>query len=136
MDIFFTSFTEGKTGSDIARIYMPMNTLLTRRLAGRDYGAGLKSWFLMFVIVTPGFPGADDKERVLYKKKDRSIDQRLFIDPAAYKAADAQGRQGLVYDCMLRALALIAARNIADFDIAALTADIQAIGAEQGWAPA
>lgn len=134
MDIFFTSFTEGKVGNHIARIYMPMNTLLKERLAGRDYGAGLKLWFLMFVIVSPGFPGADDKERVLYRKKDQSSDLRLFIDHAAYKAADTEGRQHLIYDCIMRSLALIADKNIPDFDVATLTSDVQAIAIEQGWA--
>lgn len=136
MDIFFTSFTEGKVGNDIARIYMPMNTLLKQRLQDRDYGPGLRMWFLLFVIVSPGFPGADDKERVLYKKKDRSVDLRLFIDYAAYQAANAQGRQRLVCDCVLRSLVLIADKNIPDFDIAALSADIRAIAAEQGWTQA
>ncbi|MFO1164339.1 MAG: Imm44 family immunity protein [Paracoccus sp. (in: a-proteobacteria)] len=133
MDIFFTSVTEGKTGNDLPRIYMPMNTLLKERLGGRDYGPGLQLWFLMFVLVAPGFPGADDKERVTYKKKDRSTDLRLFLDFAAYKAGDAGMRQHLVYDCMMRSLHLLAAKKIPDFDSAALIADVEKIGTEQGW---
>lgn len=136
MDIFFTSIAEGKLGNDLTRIYMPMNTVLKERLAGRDYGSGLRLWFLMFVLVSPGFPGADGKERVMYKKKDRSSDLRLFLDFAAFKAGDAAMRQSLVYDCILRSLHLLAAKKIPDFDIAALTADVEAIGVEQGWARA
>ena len=133
MDIFFTSVTEGKTGNDLPRIYMPMNTLLKERLGGRDYGPGLQLWFLMFVLVAPGFPGADDKERVTYKKKDRSTDLRLFLDFAAYKAGDAGMRQHLVYDCMMRSLHLLAAKKIPDFDSAALIADVEGIALSEGW---
>lgn len=136
MEIFFTSVAEGKVGNDLTRIYMPMNTLLSERLRARDYGHGLVYWALMFILVSPDFPGADEKERVMYKKKDRSSDLRLFLDFAAYKAGDAATRQYLVYECILRSLHLLAAKKIPDFDIAALTADVEAIGVEQGWARA
>lgn len=135
MDIFFTSFSQGKLGDEAATLYVPMNRTLTEQLGARDYGPGLQSWFLMFILIPPNFPGASDPERVLYRKKDRAFDLRLHMPFDAYKATDRAGRQALIYACIRRALELMAARNIPGFDSAGLIADVARIAEAQGWVP-
>lgn len=56
MDIFFTSFSQGKLGDEAAVLFTQMNRVLSDRLGARDYGPGLTSWFLMFILVPPDFP--------------------------------------------------------------------------------
>ncbi|RCW87063.1 Imm44 family immunity protein [Paracoccus lutimaris] len=135
MEIFFTSFSQGKLGDEAAVLYVQMNRALSERLGAKDFGAGLTSWFLMFILVPPNFPGASDPERALYKKKDKSFDLRLHVPFDAYKAADRDGRRALLYACARRSLDLIAAKKIPDFDIAGLIADVEAIAAAEGWVP-
>jgi hypothetical protein len=133
MEIFFTSYSQGKLGDEATVLYVQMNKVLTERLGDKDYGPGLSSWFLMFILVPPNFPGASDPERALYKKKDKSFDLRLHVPFDAYKAADRDGRRALIYACARRSLDMIAAKKIADFDIAALIADVEAIALAEGW---
>ncbi|MFO1138661.1 MAG: hypothetical protein U1E41_06280 [Paracoccus sp. (in: a-proteobacteria)] len=133
MDIFFTSFSQGKLGDEAAVLFTQMNRVLSDRLGARDYGPGLTSWFLMFILVPPDFPGASDPERALYKKKDRAFDLRLHVPFQLFRAADRDGRRALLYACIRRGLDMIAARKLPDFDAAALIADVEGIALSEGW---
>lgn len=134
MDVFFTSSSTGSLGQKAEDIYFPMEKVLNERLADKDYGSGLSSWFLLFVIFSPDTPGHDAPERVLYKKKSKDLDMRLNVDFAAFKAGDTEARRALLYACMLRSLDLMAEKKIPDFDAPALKSDVEAIAAAEGWA--
>ncbi|CAM3315674.1 Immunity protein 44 [Paracoccus aminovorans] len=133
MDIFFTSVGHGKLGRQLNEIYMPMNRVLKDRLGERDYGPGLKKWFLLFGMLPADFDGHDAPERVQFKRKEKVFDLRLHLSNEAFRQADEAGRKALVVDCMLRSLDLIEAKKIPDFDIQALKADVEAIARAEGW---
>lgn len=132
MDVFFTSYAEGSLGNKANAIYYPMAQLLKERLG--DYGTGLSTWFLMFVILGPKSQGAGGPERVLYKKKSNELDMRLNVDFERFKSGDEATRRAVLYECMLRSLDLMAGKKIADLDVAALKADVEKIAASEGWA--
>lgn len=136
MNIFFTSVSHGKLGRQLNEIYMPMNRTLSQQLGGRDYGPGLAKWFLLFIMLPPDVPGHDDPERIRFEKKNKAFDLRLHLSNDAFRTADEAGRKALVTACMMRSLDLIAAKNIPDFDIQALKADVAAIADQEGWTAA
>ena len=136
MEVFFTSYSHGKLGRQLNELYMPINRRLSELLDDKDYGSGLTSWFLMFIMVPADVPGANDSERVLYKKKDKTGDLRLHLSNEDFRAADETGRRALVVACIMRSLDLLAKKKIPDFNIAALTADVQAIAEAEGWVAA
>lgn len=134
MDVFFTSYSDADLGEDLNQIYMSLEGRLSAALKDRDYGPGLVSWFLMFIMVPPSSRAANDPERVLYKKKDKAIDLRLHLDYGRFAQADAAGRQALVFATARRSLELIAAKKIPDFDAARLIANVEALATAEGWA--
>lgn len=133
MKIFFTSYTTGKLGDKLGAIYMAMDEVLNERLSHKDYGPGLEQWFLMFIMVPSNFHGANDPERVLFKKKQKVFDLRLHLSNEAFRQADEAGRKALVVECIMRSLDLIEAKKIPDFDIQALKDDVAAIAHQEGW---
>lgn len=136
MNICFTSVSHGKRGRQLNDIYMPMNRTLGQRRADRDYGPGLEKWFLLFIMLPPDVPGHDDPERIRFEKRNKAFDLRLHLSNDAFRKAAEAGRKALVAACMMRSLDLIAARNIPDFDIQALKADVAAVAAQEGWTEA
>lgn len=133
MNVFFTNTATGSFGNKASAIYMPMEALIKAEICDKDYGVGLREWFLMFVLLSPNTPGHNAPERVMYKKNTKDLDQRLNVDFEAFKAGSTEVRQQLLYTCMLRSLDLMAEKKIPDFDAAALKVDVEAIAVNEGW---
>lgn len=136
MDIFFTSVAHGKLGRQLNEIYMLMNRVLKERLGRKNYGPGLKKWFLLFGMLPADFDGHDSPERIRFEKKSRVFDLRLHLPNEAFRQADEAGRKALVVQCIMRSLDLIEAKKIPDFDIQALKVDVAAIARQEGWTEA
>lgn len=134
MQIFFTGYSHGDLGDDLDRIFMAMDKSLNRQLGDKSYGPGLLSWFLQFIMVPDGDPAADDPERILLKKKLKAFDLRLHLDHEAFRRADPPARVALVYAGVRRALDLMTAEEITNFDTPALIADVEALARAEGWA--
>lgn len=133
MDIFLTSVAHGKLGRQLNDIYMPMNRILSERLGQKDYGPGLKKWFLLFGMLPADFDGHDFLERIRFEKKNKAFDLRLHLSNEAFRQADEAGRKVLVVECIMRSLDLIEAKKIPDFDIQALKSDVALIARQEGW---
>ncbi len=136
MKVFFTSyeaFGEGRRSSDL---YVPMNELLSERLAGRSYGPALDGdgWFLMFIFQREDGPRSRDPERTLYQRKAAGIDFRLQADCAAWRAADVDERRRLLYDVIRRTFDILRLKKVPNLDVDAFERDVEAVALEQGWA--
>ena len=135
MEVFFTSlesFGEGKRAADL---YVPMNKLLSERLADRSYGSALdgSGWFLMFVFQGQDGPMPRGAERTLYQRKSAGIDFRLHADSAAWRSADAEERRRLLYDVIRRTFDVLREKQIPGVDVDAFERDVDAVAREAGW---
>lgn len=135
MNVFFTNTSSGSFGKKAAEIYMPIEAIIKSEFSERDYGAGLREWFLMFVLLSPETPGHGAPERVMYKKKAKDLDLRLNLDFEKFKTGDSESRRQLIVGCMLRSLDIMVDKKIPDFDAESLRSDFSAIAAKEGWKP-
>ncbi len=136
MKVFFTSFEAFGDGRRSSDVYVPMNRLLSERLADRSYGAALdgSGWFLMFVFQREGGPKPRGAERTLYQRKSAGIDFRLHADPVAWRTADEVERRRLLYDVIRRTFDILRTKRIPKLDVDAFERDVEEIAVEQGWA--
>lgn len=137
MRVFFTGIQAFGEGKDAPKYYVPMSSVLTDRLAERDYGSGLDNWFLLFVFQRDEKDYPRGTERMLYKRAKNELDLRLFADHESWRRArkngDEQELRRLLYDVARRSFDIMRKKKIADFDIDSFEHDVEAIAVELGW---
>ena len=138
MRVFFTGIQAFGEGKDAPARYVRMSDIFNERLAERDYGPGLDSWFVLFVFQRdePGSPRG--KERMRYTPSTNELDLRLFADHEAWrearKAGDEAEQYRLLYDVARRTFDIMRQKKVTRFDVDAFEHDVEAIALEYGWA--
>ena len=126
-----TTWADGSLAPKANSLYTPINRILNERLG--NYGEGLQDWLLMFIILHEKSLGHDGPERVLFKKKDKSIDLRLHLDHKAFKIGSDDERRALMIATILRSVDLIGDKKIPDFDFPRFQSDVHRVFKEEGW---
>lgn len=137
MRVFFTGIQAFGEGKDAPARYVSMSNIFNARLAGRDYGPGLDTWFLLFVFQRDEPDSPRGKERMRYKPATNELDLRLFADHEAWRKARRDGDESeqyqLLYDVARRSFGIMRAKKVRNFDVDAFERDVEAIAHEQGW---
>lgn len=95
----------------------------------KRYDLPLSSWDVIAIV-------RDDNElpeTVDYSAKQQEMDFRLTINHEDFKRSGELERERLIYQMLIKSLALLKDKGVASSDIEQLMLDVTAVGNRRGW---
>ena len=132
MKLWMSGEVEADVGEALRHARAAVQAAVNDRLADTDYGGGVTEWTFI-TMISSGRIAPDQPEIKRYHRRDGSLEFRLRVNHTAFRAASSVGREQLLFEALRRSLDVIPALRVANFDVARLRSDVDAVGRERGW---
>jgi hypothetical protein len=135
LDLFITA----ELCEDVSAAFLDARTdvqdALEAALVDQCYGPAVGCWYLIAIIM-PGDLSATFPETQKYRRRQKDIEFRLFLDHKAFRKATPIKRRRLLCELLLRSVTTAEGMAIRGLDSVQLRRDIIAAGTERRWLPA
>lgn len=135
MELFISGEIDSTIGEKYRVSINKISSEVNRYLENKKYGAGLKLWGFIGIVMKPGLLGPEFfKEIKRYRKSKEETEFRLKIDYDQVVKADEKDTSRLICESILRSIEIARAEfKIPNFDLDIFEADIRECFKKQGW---